>query len=181
MKLAACLVLVACAARPPAVKVAADLPALVSTDGVTEGLGTGITVIEFFSAHCPCQRAHDQRLSELYAHFHTAGVRFLVVDVEADSSLAIDQREAQERHYPFPIWRDDSGSFADYFQADYATYSVVLDGKGHLAYRGGIDSDKVYLQSNAEPWLRDAVSAVLAGQAPRKPETKSFGCELRRR
>jgi hypothetical protein len=179
----ALLFVAACAARAPTPKAAEDLPALVGTDGASARLApaSGLTVVTFFSAHCPCQRAHDERLVDLYSRYRTSGVNWWVVDSEADSSLSRDRQEAAARHYPFPIRRDDDGVFADFFEAEYATYSVIIDAQGHVVYRGGLDSDKQFMSPTAHLWVRDALDQLLAGKAVEKAETKSFGCELRRR
>jgi hypothetical protein len=57
---------------------------------------------------------------------------------------------------------------------------VVLDREGHVLYRGGIDSDKQRLHSDATPFLRNALDDLLAGRAPLRPEGKTLGCVLRR-
>jgi hypothetical protein len=173
----------ACAARVPTPKAATDLPSLTGTDGASARLAPapGLTVVTFFSAHCPCQRAHDERLADLYARYSARGVNFWIVDSEADSSLSRDRQEAAARHYPFPIRRDDDAIFADFFEAEYATYSVIIDAQGQVVYRGGLDSDKQFMSPKAHLWVRDALDELLAGKTVTKTETKSFGCELRRR
>jgi peroxiredoxin len=139
------------------------------------------TVLTFFSAHCPCQRAHDDRLRELYERYAPAGVAFLAIDSEADSSLAVDTGEARQRHFPFPIVSDKSGLFADAFDAEYATFSVVIDPSGRVLYRGGLDSDKNHLHADATPYLKNALDQWLSGRAPDPSEAKALGCSLRRR
>lgn len=137
-------------------------------------------VVTFFSASCPCQRAHDPRLLELVEAFGDR-VAFVSVDAEANSSLAIDRREKEERGYPFPILSDPQGHLADALGARFATHSVVIDGDGRVRYRGGIDSDRSRLRADAKLHLRDALRALLAGGEPERRETKVFGCFLRRR
>ncbi|APR83018.1 Hypothetical protein A7982_08367 [Minicystis rosea] len=139
------------------------------------------TVVTFFSASCPCQRAHDDRLRALFDRYHARGVDFVAVDAEADAAPSRDTSEARARSYPFPLVSDPEGRLADALGAEYATYTVLLDDKGHVRFRGGIDSDKSHLTDDAKPWLRDAIERVLAGRDPDPAEAKTLGCALRRR
>lgn len=137
-------------------------------------------VVTFFSASCPCQRAHDPRLLELAETFGDR-VAFVSVDAEANSSLDLDRREKEKRGYPFPILSDPEGILADALGARFATHSAVIDREGRVRYFGGIDDDRSRLRPDARLHLRDALTALLAGKEPDRPRTKAFGCFLRRR
>jgi Redoxin len=178
---AACLLVAACGSvtspRNGTVPViAGEGPSL---DELTRG--APLTVVVFFSSHCPCQRAHDDRLRALAAKYAQAGVRFVLVDAEADATRQQDEVEARARAYPFPILADPSGSLADSLGAEYATYSVVLDAKQRVRYQGGIDSDKQHLTEDANFYLRDAIDDLLGGRSPTVPVGKTLGCVLRRK
>ena len=64
--------------------------------------------------------------------------------------------------------------------AESATYTVVVDRVGTIRYRGGIDSDRTHLTPDATPYLADALEDLLAGRAPRVPESRALGCALAR-
>ena len=149
-----------------------------SLDELTRG--APLTVVVFFSSHCPCQRAHDDRLRALAATYAPAGVRFVLVDAEADATPQRDEVETKARRYPFPVLANPSGSLADSLGAEYATYTVVLDAQHRVRYQGGIDSDKQHLTEDARFYLRDALDDLLAGRAPAVPQGKTLGCVLRR-
>ncbi len=136
------------------------------------------TVVTFFSSHCPCQRAHDARLRELIAKDAPRGVGFLVVDPAPSATPAADAEESRTRGYPILLDRD--GRLARAVDAEYATYSVVLDDQGRVRYHGGIDSDKDHLHDDATPFLGNALDDLLAGHAPRVAEGKALGCALQK-
>ena len=140
-----------------------------------------VTVIEFFSADCPCQAAHDARLRELAATYRGRGVDVIAVDSEAGASTERAETEAKSRGYPFPILADPRGALADALGAEIATYTVVVDGAGNVRYRGGIDSDRAHVTDNASLWVRDAVERLLAGGSPDPAEAEALGCALRRK
>jgi len=137
-----------------------------------------LTVLEFFSATCPCQAAHDERLRSIAADFAGRGVAVLAVDSEADAKVERDRAEAARRQYPFPVVLDHGGAIARAYKAEYATYTVVMDRGGNVLYRGGIDSDKRHLHADATSFLREALDDVLAGRPVRRPEGKTLGCAL---
>jgi hypothetical protein len=173
------LLLASCA---PA-KTPASLPSssLAGTDGAAHALvdpNAKLTVVEFFSIHCPCQREHDARLRALASAYAARGVTFVAVDSEVGASLERDRNEVTRRAYPYPILIDDHGTVARALAADYATYSVLVDHDGQVLYSGGIDSDKSHLQDDATPFLRDAIDDALAGRPVRRTEAKALGCSL---
>jgi hypothetical protein len=153
---------------------------LPGSDGSAHALPTnGLTVLVFFSAHCDCQAAHDPRLVELARRYQRRGIAFYAVDSEVARTLAQDASEARARGYPYPILLDREAKLARMLDAEYATYSVVLDRAGRVLYRGGVDSDLIDLTQDTTAYLRDALDDSLAGRAPRRPFGKTLGCSLR--
>jgi hypothetical protein len=173
------LAMAACASPPPPRAIPeSQLP---GTDGRAHPLvdrSATLTVIEFFSAHCPCQTQHDERLRVLASAYGPRGVTFVAVDSEAGASLARDGREAAGRGYVYPILIDEEGAVARALHALYATYTLVVDREGRVLYAGGIDSDKNHLTSDPATYLRDALDDALAGRPLRQPEGKALGCAL---
>jgi hypothetical protein len=140
--------------------------------------GAPFTVLVFFSRGCHCLEQHDGRLRDLYAAYHPRGVQVAMIDSEVRATPELDAAEAARRGYPFPLLIDRGARLADALDAQYATYSVIVNAEGHVLYRGGIDSDKTHLRESSTPYLRDALDDLLAGRAPRIAEAKTLGCSL---
>ena len=104
---------------------------------------------------------------------------FVVVDSEAHATLEQDAAEARLRGYA--IVQDDGGALARALDAEYATFTVVVDRGGHVVYRGGFDSDRSHLKEDRTPYLEDALDDLLAGRPPRVAATKTLGCTLQLR
>ncbi len=158
---------------------------LLTSTGDNWSLGAHIsserfTILEFFSADCPVQRAHDRRLIQLHEQYRSRGVAIVLIDSESAASPKRDAVEAKSRGYPFPILIDEGGRIADLLQAEYSTFSVIVDSKGRTHYAGGIDSDHSELKPGSAPYLRDAIDDLLAGNEPRRAKTKTLGCSLQK-
>jgi hypothetical protein len=135
------------------------------------------TVVTFYGVACPCFAAHVERLRQLASELGPQGVGFLVVDSERHAK---DDPPVPRQVAPgLPIFRDEGGTLARRLGASYATESYVLDATGHIRYRGGIDSDRKYLRPDTQPYLRQALLKLLAGQGPAFATTKALGCALR--
>jgi hypothetical protein len=136
-----------------------------------------LTVFIFYGAACPCFAAHVERLRQLASELGPQGVGFVVVDSERHANG--DPPVPGEIAPGLPIFRDEGGALARRLDAKYATESYIEDATGHIRYRGGIDSDRKYLRPDAQPYLRQALARLLAGDAPGLATTKAVGCALR--
>ncbi len=139
-----------------------------------------LTVIFFFSDHCPCQAAHDARLRDLYARYAPRGVGFVGVASEVSMDEASVAAAAKARAYPFPLLLDRGAAFAEAVGAGYATYTLVVDRAGRVRYRGGIDSDRSHLEDDASPYVAWALDDLLARRPPRRTEAEVLGCALQK-
>jgi hypothetical protein len=138
------------------------------------------TVLVFFSPDCHCLSVHEPRLRALFDAYQPRGVQFFMVDSEARGTRERDVAEARLRSYPFPILGDRGARLADALGAEYATYTLVVDSRGRVRYRGGIDTDKSHLHDGATAYLRDALDDLLADREPRLAEGKTLGCSLQK-
>jgi hypothetical protein len=182
--------LAACTARDaigPAARPAASLRVpdvtLTSTSGDVatyprDLTAAKLTVFIFFSRDCLCFTAHQPRLHALEDRFTPLGVRFVLVDPETSRTAALDAREVQKRSLPGPIFLDPGAKLATALGAEFATYAAIVDGEGHVRYRGGIDSDKSHLREDSTAYLANALDDLTAGREPRVAEAKTLGCVL---
>ncbi len=136
------------------------------------------TVLLFFSADCPVQKAHDARLRELVATYRPRGVAFAAIASEEGPDLGRLREELAKRALEMPLFEDRGAVLADALGVEYTTHVVLLDGERHVLYSGGIDSERTHTTDHAEPHLRNALEAVLAGKAVTKPRVEPLGCPL---
>jgi peroxiredoxin len=143
--------------------------------------GAPYAVVTFFSAECPVQKAHDARLRQLAIDYGPRGVAFFAVDTDPSATPESSAAAARTRSLPFPILIDKDAALVRLLDAEFSTFSVVLDARGRVLYRGGIDSDRVHLKDGARLYLRDALDDVLAGRQVRVAVTEALGCPIERR
>jgi peroxiredoxin len=95
----------------------------------------------------------------------------------ADSFEHMKERHEQNS-WPFPYLRDDSQEVAREYGALTTPDVYVFNADNKLAYRGAPDGDYEDDSQNAD-WLREALDAVIAGNAPANAETESVGCSVK--
>ena len=135
-------------------------------------------VVIFFSTRCPISSAFNYRRNVLYNEFKDR-VNFIIVNSNANESLEEIRNYARAMEFDSPVYRDDNNVMADRFGAQVTTDTFLFDSLGVLRYHGYLEDSPNATRAKV-PALRLAIQAVLAGQPVAKPETKSFGCSIRR-
>lgn len=145
---------------------------------LSEHAGTPVAVV-FSCCHCPYVVAWEDRLNTIARDY--AG-RAGLVAVNANHHLGdtFEHMEARaaEKGFVFPFLRDESQDVARAYGAQRTPEVFLLDAEHRLAYHGAPDSDYTD-EAGAEPWLRRALDAVLAGETPPVTETPPVGCTVK--
>lgn len=141
------------------------------------------TVVVFTCNQCPYALAWHDRIAEAARDYADRGVRFLAINANdserypRDSIEAMRQRVASE-DWPMPYLDDATQEVARAYGAKITPDLFVLDSRGELRYRGAPDADYDD-PSQGAVWLRDALDAVLAGEALTRPETNPVGGSIK--
>ncbi len=157
---------------------------LINLDGNAHRVGDLLTrnpwtVFIFFSATCPTVTAHDGRLTELWQDVQHHAFSWFMVASEVDTSLASLTPQQAVRGYPFPLLWDQNGGLARLLDARYASQVFILHDDATVAYAGSMDSDRRFLHPDAEPYLRNALVALIEGRTPVPARKTAYGCALR--
>jgi len=139
-------------------------------DVVRHGKATA-TVLVFISSRCPYVAEARPILATLVG---TWGAKVGFVAIASNQNEGLDELKAHAaaRDFgssAFAAYRDEKGSVAEALGATHTPEVFVLDGDGFLRYHGGVQD------------LEAALGAIVAGKAVAKPESRAFGCTIKRR
>jgi peroxiredoxin len=189
-KLLVVLAASALAAAAPAadLKIGASAPDFTlpsAADGKALGLkdllakNRAVAVI-FVATKCPVSNAYNGRMAALGKEYAAKGIAFVGVNSNKTEPAAEVAAHAKEHGFTFPVVKDEGNRIADAYGAMKTPEVFVISPKGDLVYHGRIDESQDDASQARSPDLRNALEAILAGRPVPAPETKAFGCTIKR-
>ena len=167
---------------------APDFRNLPGVDGKSYSLqdftGDSANVIFFSCNHCPYVQAYEDRVMELQKEFASQGVRFVAINSNDASTYPDDSfdnmvKRARERAFNFIYLRDDSQDIARAYGATHTPHLFVFNREKKLAYTGRIDDNWQEPSKVTRRYLKEALTALVSGQAPAEAETFAIGCTIK--
>jgi peroxiredoxin len=135
-----------------------------------------ILVLVFWSYKCPVVLAENDRLVALRAKYAGKGITVLGVDSNSNETTEEISRNAANLKVNFPVLIDSDKVLASNLGATHTPSVFVIDRNGEVRYQGAFDNNKKEGSKDREPYLENAIDALLAGRSVRLAETKVFGC-----
>jgi hypothetical protein len=198
--MAACMVGFALAGTPvradsPEPRVGSPAPdfAVQDTKGTTRHLSEfhgKPVVLEWTNADCPYTRKHytSGNMQAVQKLAQKDGVVWLSIISSAPGKQgfvngpAADALTQARGAAPTAVLLDPTGSVGRLYHARTTPHMFVVDRNGNLQYMGGMDSIATADASdiaNAEPYLKEAMLAVVDGKPVEHPVTKPYGCSIK--
>jgi peroxiredoxin len=136
--------------------------------------------VVFSCCHCPYVIAWEDRINDIARAYDGRGG---LVAINSNAGYLGDspddmRRRAEEKGFVFPFLYDESQEVARAYGAARTPEAFVFDADGRLVYHGAPDSDHRD-PDRAEPYLRSALDAALAGATPETAETPPVGCTIK--
>jgi len=129
---------------------------------------------------CPISRHAVPTLKSLREQFDGQGVHFLMLNANAQDDRHSIRKEADEFEIDFPILMDEAQLVAESLGVVRTCEVFVIEPESQeLVYRGAVDDRLDYEVQKNEPdhtYLRDALTALLAGEALEQNVTEVRGC-----
>lgn len=186
----AALALLGCAPAAPAAALKIGAPAPDFTLPAADGGGTvalkellaknkAVAVI-FVATKCPVSNAYNGRMAELGKEYAAKGVAVVGINSNKTEPASEVAAHAKEHGFTFPVVKDEGNKVADAYGATHTPEVYVVSPKGDLLYHGRIDESQDDPKNVRSPDLRNALEAILAGKPVPAPETKAFGCSIKR-
>ncbi len=146
----------------------------------------GIVLI-FSCNHCPYVVAYEDRMIELHNRYAPKGFPVVAVNpndsivVPADSYTKMIERAA-EKNFPFAYLLDADQAVFPVYGATRTPHIFLLEkveDEFIVAYIGAIDDNFRDASAVEEPYLANAIDALLAGRRPDPVFTRAIGCTIK--
>ena len=133
--------------------------------------------------HCPYVQAWEGRLIAIQEDYADRDVRIVAISSNDVSSHPEDsfeemQARAREQGFNFDYLYDESQDVAQALGSERTPEVFVFDADRKLVYHGAIDDSRNETAVTAH-YLRDALDAALAGEAPMVADTLPVGCTVK--
>ena len=172
-------------AESPAIGSAAPTIQLTGIDGKPFSLADATkankaVVVMFIATKCPYSNAYNVRLKNMAEEYARKGILFVGINSNKTEPEDEVKAHAKEHGWGFTVVKDPGNKVADLYDAKRTPEVFVVDATGKVRYHGRIDENYEDAAKVTSPDLKNALDALLAGQAVSKAETKAFGCTIKR-
>lgn len=146
--------------------------------------GEAGTLVVFSCNTCPWVIRWEDRYVSLANTYAQKGIGMIAVNSNAarfggEDSLEEMVEHAKNNGYNFPYAQDPESELASAFGATKTPHIYLFDGDDKLVYRGAIDDNAKNAKKVDEPFLANAIDALLAGNPINPQTTKALGCSIK--
>ncbi|MFC2116941.1 thioredoxin family protein [Bacteroidota bacterium] len=144
-------------------------------------------VVVFTCNGCPYAKAYQDRIVELDKKYKSKGFPVIAInsnntDIKPDDDLAAMKKRAEEKGFTFPYLKDANYEVYKEYGATRTPHIYVLakqDAELVVSYIGAIDDNYQDASHVKEPYLANAIDALLADMEPEPKFTKAIGCTIK--
>jgi peroxiredoxin len=141
-------------------------------------------VLFFIGIECPVSNGYAPQMQQLATKYAQRGVSFYGVHCDNPLTAADAARHATDYGLTFTVLLDPAQVLSHATGARVTPEAVVISPDGKVLYQGRID-DRYTMDGKRRDAptvfdLENALSSVLAGEAPKVRQTTAFGCPLPR-
>ena len=142
------------------------------------------TLVIFSCNTCPWVIRWEDRYVSLANNYAQKGIGMIAVNSNAaqfsgDDSLEEMLEHAKNNGYNFPYAQDPESELASAFGATKTPHIYLFNGDDKLVYRGAIDDNAKNAKKVDEPFLANAIDALLSGNPINPQTTKALGCSIK--
>ena len=161
---------------------------LIDTGGESINLnsvkGSEATLVIFSCNTCPWVIRWEDRYLEIAKNYSPKGVSMIAVNsnvsrFNGDDSLEKMKKHASRMKYNFIYAQDPNAELAYAFGATKTPHIYLFDKNDILVYRGAIDDNARDAGKVTEPFLANALDALLSKKKIKKTTSKALGCSIK--
>jgi len=144
-------------------------------------------VVIFSCNHCPYVMAYEDRMIEIHNLYASKGFPVIAINSNDPSAQPQDSYEnmierARDKKFPFAYLFDEGQKIYPIYGAMRTPHVFLLNKQNDdliVEYIGAIDDNYKDASAVKEPFLKNAIEALLAGNKPPVSETKAIGCTIK--
>ena len=149
-----------------------------------DAMGENGLLVVFSCNTCPWVDAWEDRYISVSKLSQKKGVGMVAINPNEGSRGNGDgmddmQARAMKAKYDFYYTLDKGSKLASAFGATRTPHIFLFNNKGTLVYRGAIDDNAKRPKKVENPYLMDAISAMVAGDKINTTSTKALGCSIK--
>lgn len=152
-----------------------------------------ILLIVFTCNHCPTAQAYEERIKQLATDYGSKGVALVAISPNDPLSVRLDEMgytdlgdsfeemkiRAKDKQFNFPYLYDgETSQLSMKYGPQVTPHVFIFDSERILRYTGRIDDAEKPGTSKIHD-TRNALEALLAGNAVPVDKTKTFGCSVK--
>jgi peroxiredoxin len=146
-------------------------------------------IVVFTCNTCPYARAYQDRIIALNNKYKKKGYPVVAInsndtDIKPEDNLAGMKERAKEKGFTFPYLKDANYEVFKEYGATRTPHIFVLTKQGWdlvVSYIGAIDDNYQDASAVKEPYVANAVDALLANRQPDPNFTKAIGCTIKQK
>jgi len=152
----------------------------VSLSGMSSSAGIALV---FTSHECPFDNYYKERLKDLVANY-SGKIQFVFINSNQESQESIEQMAIHYKDINVPYLADKDQIAMETLGARKSTEVFLITntgGKLTIVYSGAIDDNPQVAKDVKQPYLKDAIEKLLAGQKIEVNTQRASGCTIRRK
>lgn len=141
-------------------------------------------LLAFICNHCPYVKAIEDRIIALAKAFPPKDMQLIAISSNDPKAYPEDSKAAlfkrwQEKNYGFPYLLDEDQELAKAYQVLCTPEFFLLDQNRELFYHGRLDDSWQDEKQVKKQELKEAIEALLKGDAPPEVQHPSMGCSIK--
>jgi peroxiredoxin len=141
-------------------------------------------IVTFTCNHCPYAVMYEDRLVDLHNEFAPQGYPVIAInpndpEVQPADGFAEMKVRAEEKSFPFAYLFDEGQKVYPKFGATRTPHVYLLNSDLQVKYIGAIDDSPRDAEAVTVSYVKNAISALQAGEDPNPDFTKAIGCSIK--
>jgi thiol-disulfide isomerase/thioredoxin len=144
-------------------------------------------IVIFTCNHCPYSVAYEDRIIALDKKYKSKGYPVIAInpnnpEISKGDDFASMQVRAKEKGFTFPYLMDEGQLIYPQYGATRTPHVFLLNKENNdliVEYIGAIDNNFQDASAVTEPYVENAVDALLNNEKPSPNFTKAIGCSIK--